>query len=168
MRDRTSASQAWGSTPFIFAVTMRRYMSAARRPPRSDPQNSHDFRPSATPRSPRSAALFDTHTRPSSRNSVKAGQRLSMYWIALARSCPRDSLGARGRLSAPDRQALFGGSCRSKAPLVGGQRARFSQILEAGPDREKDGVVRWRRIDLKRVIAERFGVNFHPRYVGKL
>ena len=24
------------------------------------------------------------------------------------------------------------------------------------------------RIDLKRVIAERFGVNFHPRYVGKL
>ena len=32
----------------------------------------------------------------------------------------------------------------------------------------KDGVVRWRRIDLKRVIAERFGVDFHPRYVGKL
>jgi Winged helix-turn helix len=26
----------------------------------------------------------------------------------------------------------------------------------------------WRRIDLKRVIAERFGVDFHPRYVGKL
>jgi hypothetical protein len=33
-------------------------MSAARRPPRSDPQNNHDFRPSATPRSPRSAALL--------------------------------------------------------------------------------------------------------------
>ena len=30
------------------------------------------------------------------------------------------------------------------------------------------GVVRWRRVDLKRVIAERFGVDFHPRYVGKL
>jgi Winged helix-turn helix len=28
--------------------------------------------------------------------------------------------------------------------------------------------VRWRRLDLKRVIAERFGVDFHPRYVGKL
>ena len=38
----------------------------------------------------------------------------------------------------------------------------FAQIVEAGPDREKDGVVRWRRIDLKRVIAERFGVDFHP------
>jgi transposase len=43
-----------------------------------------------------------------------------------------------------------------------------SQIVEAGPDREKDGVVRWPRLDLKRVIAERFGVDFHPRYVGKL
>jgi transposase len=48
------------------------------------------------------------------------------------------------------------------------QMAQFAQIVEAGPDREKDGVVRWRRIDLKRVIAERFGVEFHPRYVGKL
>ena len=48
------------------------------------------------------------------------------------------------------------------------QMAAFAQIVEAGPDREKDGVVRWRRIDLKHVIAERFGVDFHPRYVGKL
>ena len=39
------------------------------------------------------------------------------------------------------------------------QLAQFAQIVEAGPDREKDGVVRWRRIDLKRVIAERFGVD---------
>jgi transposase len=37
-----------------------------------------------------------------------------------------------------------------------------------GPNHEKDEVVRWRRIDLKRVIAERFGVDFHPRYVGKV
>jgi hypothetical protein len=32
-------------------------------------------------------------------------------------------------------------------------RAQFAQIVEAGPDREKDGVVRWRRLDIKRVIA---------------
>ena len=29
-------------------------------------------------------------------------------------------------------------------------------IVEAGPDRDRDGVVRWRRIDLKRVVKERF------------
>src|SRR5262245_22819957 len=62
MRARTSASQACGSTPFILAVTIRLYMAAARRPPRSDPQNSQDFRPRAMPRKPRSAAFVgETH-----------------------------------------------------------------------------------------------------------
>jgi transposase len=46
--------------------------------------------------------------------------------------------------------------------------AELAIIVETGPDREKDGVVRWRRVDLKRVIAERFGVDFHERHVGKL
>jgi transposase len=55
-----------------------------------------------------------------------------------------------------------------KPRLSGEQLAQFATLVEAGPDREKDGVVRWRRIDLKRVIAERFGVDFHERYVGKL
>jgi hypothetical protein len=49
-------------------VTIRLSMAAARRPPRSDPQNSQDFRPRALPLSPRSAALLDRHRRPSSRN----------------------------------------------------------------------------------------------------
>jgi transposase len=43
-----------------------------------------------------------------------------------------------------------------------------ARIVEAGPEREKDGGVRWRRVDLKRVIAETFGVDFHERYVGTL
>src|SRR5947207_13098460 len=61
MRERMSASQACGSTPFILAVTIRLYMAAARCPPRSDPQNSHDFLPRAMPRSPLSAALLERH-----------------------------------------------------------------------------------------------------------
>ena len=40
------------------------------------------------------------------------------------------------------------------------QLAQFAHIVEAGPDRENDGVVRWRRIDLKRVIAEGSVRNF--------
>ena len=39
--------------------------------------------------------------------------------------------------------------------------------IRAGPDPETDGVVRWRRIDLKRKIEERFGVTMHERTVGK-
>jgi transposase len=48
------------------------------------------------------------------------------------------------------------------------QLAAFAEIVETGPDRQKDGVVRWRRVDLKRVIEERFGVDYHPRTVGKI
>ena len=48
------------------------------------------------------------------------------------------------------------------------QLAEFAAIVETGPNRKVDGVVRWRRIDLKRVIGLRFGVKFHERYVGKL
>ena len=55
-----------------------------------------------------------------------------------------------------------------KPRLSPDQLAEFARIVETGPDRKVDGVVRWRRIDLKRVIAERFGVDYHQRYVGKL
>ncbi len=34
----------------------------------------------------------------------------------------------------------------------------LAEIVEAGPDPAVDGVVRWRRIDLRRAIEERFGV----------
>jgi transposase len=52
--------------------------------------------------------------------------------------------------------------------LSANQLAELVTIVTTGPDRKVDGVVRWRRIDLKRVIAERFGVDYHERYVGKL
>lgn len=45
--------------------------------------------------------------------------------------------------------------------------AALAGIVEAGPDPEKDGVVRWRQSDLKRVIEERFGVVMQERTVGK-
>ena len=40
-------------------------------------------------------------------------------------------------------------------------------LVEAGPDPARDGVVRWRRQDLQRRIAEAFGVEVHERTVGK-
>ncbi len=48
------------------------------------------------------------------------------------------------------------------------QQAELAQLVETGPDRALHGVVRWRRIDLKRLIAERFGVAYHERTVGKI
>lgn len=48
------------------------------------------------------------------------------------------------------------------------QKAELAAIVETGQKRETDGVVRWRRIDLSRVIAERFGIDYCERYVGAL
>jgi len=48
------------------------------------------------------------------------------------------------------------------------QLAAFAEIVETSPDRPKDGVVRWRRIDLKRVVDVRFGVVYRERTIGKL
>jgi transposase len=48
------------------------------------------------------------------------------------------------------------------------QRAEIADLVETGPDRAVHGVVRWRRIDLQRIILERFGVAYHERTVGKL
>ena len=73
------------------------------------------------------------------------------------------------RFNALGPEGLFDNWTEGPKPrLSEEQLAEFAQIVEAGPDQEKDGVVRWRRVDLKRVIAERFGVDFHARYVGKL
>ena len=55
-----------------------------------------------------------------------------------------------------------------KPHLSADQLAELAQIVETGPEPRIEGVVRWRRVDLKRVISERFGVAFHERYVGKL
>lgn len=52
--------------------------------------------------------------------------------------------------------------------LTGDQQRELSELIIAGPDRNRDGVVRWRRVDLKRVIEERFGVSYHERHISTL
>jgi hypothetical protein len=37
--------------------------------------------------------------------------------------------------------------------------AELAAIVEIGPEGKTDGVVRWQRVDLKRVISSRFGVD---------
>ena len=46
--------------------------------------------------------------------------------------------------------------------------AALAAIVEPGPDRENDGVARWRRVVLQRVVKERFGVAYCERYMGTL
>lgn len=46
--------------------------------------------------------------------------------------------------------------------------AALTALLEEGPDRERDGVVRWRCIDLQQQILIRWNVAYHESTVGKL
>lgn len=48
------------------------------------------------------------------------------------------------------------------------QMQELKELVLAGPDLARDGVVRWRCIDLRSVIKERFEVDVHERTVGKL
>jgi transposase len=52
--------------------------------------------------------------------------------------------------------------------LTAGQEAELAAVVERGPDPDRDGVVRWRRIDLRALIEARFAVRLHERTVGKV
>lgn len=52
--------------------------------------------------------------------------------------------------------------------LSDAQMAELKEWVAKGPDPEKDGVVRWRCVDLRVKIADSFQVTFHKRSVAKL
>ena len=73
------------------------------------------------------------------------------------------------RFNAAGPSGLIDRTAPGAAPrLTGEQEAELTSLVDAGPDLETDGVVRWRCIDLKAVIRRRFGVDYHERTIGKL
>jgi len=55
-----------------------------------------------------------------------------------------------------------------KPRLTPEQEAELATAVEHGPDPDRDGVVRWRRVDLQALIEARFGARLHERTVGKV
>jgi transposase len=55
-----------------------------------------------------------------------------------------------------------------KPRLTAGQEAELAAAVERGPDPDRDGVVRRRRVDLQALIEARFAVRLHERSVGKV
>jgi transposase len=88
-----------------------------------------------------------------------------------ARSCGMDRQTLRDWVHRYNSEGV-GGLANRKAPgasclLTPEQEATFAQWVEDGPVPEADGVVRWRRVDLRKKIAGAFGVEVHERTVGK-
>ena len=48
------------------------------------------------------------------------------------------------------------------------QMEELGRLVEAGPDPEKDGVARWRCVDLKRVVGARFAVDLSEVSLGRV
>lgn len=59
-----------------------------------------------------------------------------------------------------------GGGARRR--LSREQEAELAEMVGRGPDLTEHGVVRWRRADLARAIAARFGVELAERSVGEV
>ena len=55
-----------------------------------------------------------------------------------------------------------------KPRLAPEQGAELAAVVERGPDPDRDGVVRWRRVDLQTLVEARFAVRLHERSVGKV
>ena len=74
------------------------------------------------------------------------------------------------RYNALGLQGLFDRARRNGPPprLSAEQQAQVGEWVEQGPEFERDGIVRWRCVDLQRRIAQEFAVPLHERTVGKL
>ena len=89
-----------------------------------------------------------------------------------ARQCGMDRQTLRDwvhRFNAKGLEGLYDRRRPGPAPrLTPEQEADLGRMVRDGPDLERDGVVRWRRVDLQVLINERFEVVYHERTVGKV
>ena len=87
-----------------------------------------------------------------------------------AESCGMDRQTLRDRVHRYNTEGIQGLSNRGgggvKPLLSEDQMAQLSRWVEAGPDPARDGVVRWRRVDLARRLETAFNVKLHERTVG--
>ncbi len=79
-----------------------------------------------------------------------------------AETCGMDRQTLRDWVHRYNAEGLAGLTNRSspgrRPRLTPEQKAELAAWVEAGPDPERDGVVRWRRVDLKRRIRMRFAM----------
>ena len=110
--------------------------------------------------------------------------RAARRMLALALVLEGGSREAAARAAGMDRQTLRDWVHRYNAEGLAGlrdrrrpgprprltpeQAAELEDVVERGPDPDRGGVVRWRRVDLRALVEARFGVRFHERSVGKV
>ncbi len=52
--------------------------------------------------------------------------------------------------------------------LTATQKGELAQIVEEGPANHVPGLIRWRRIDLAKIVKQRFDVEYHETAIGSI
>jgi len=128
------------------------------------------------------AGLSAEQFRAAAKRSRDANQARRL--LALAAIREGRSRTEAARIGGMDRQTLpdwvhayneFGIDGLVNAPLPGrrsklsaGQKEELIELVRQGPDLERDGLVRWRRIDLARIIEARHGIKVDPDTIGRI
>ena len=103
------------------------------------------------------ALVLEGHSRTAAAGSCGMQRQTLRDWV--------HRYNAEGLAGLADRRARPG----PKRLLTPMQEAKVAQWVEAGPDPlVQGGLVRWRRVDLRDLMAREFGLRFHERTVGKL
>jgi transposase len=119
-------------------------------------------------------AARQTQDANASRRMLAIALLLEGWWReAAAEACAMDRQTRRDwvhRYNASGLEGLYNRPRRNGPPprLSEEQQAKVAEWVEKGADLERDGVVRWRCVDLQKRIREEFAVALHERSVGKL
>jgi len=120
----------------------------------------------------RAAARLSTNARQASRILAIAMVLDGFSREEAARLCGMDRQSLRDWVHRYNKEGLDGLADRARsgrpASLSWVEQGKFSSWVEEGADLARDGVVRFRRVDLRDRIAAEFGVSLHERSVGKL
>jgi len=102
------------------------------------------------------ALVLEGHSRTDAAQSCAMDRQTLCDWVHRYNADGLDGLSDQPRCNGP------------KPRLSAEQQAEVEAWVDAGADLERDGVVRWRCIDLQRRIKQSFDVCLHERTVGKL
>jgi transposase len=101
------------------------------------------------------AMVLDGFSRQDAAEACGMQRQTLRDWVHRYNQAGLDGLADRARSGRP--------ACLTKAELE-----QFATWVEDGADLSQDGVVRFRRVDLRDKIASKFAVYLHERSVGKL
>lgn len=123
----------------------------------------------------------DLRARAARTEDAKAARRLLAIALALERWSRQDAAAACAmdrqplrdwvhRYNAAGTDGLYDQPRRNGPPprLSPEQQAKVAEWVEQGPELERDGVVRWRCVDLQRRIRQAFTVELHESPIGKV